>query len=258
MDLEQYQVTFEGNRLDLVPGVDLYNYDFTTLPLRDIKIHKIARRSLSIITSAEYTQKSIPVWMDICSGTRQETEATVTDIKALLQPQNGVLQVLQSGLQVQYTATMNEFIVEWNGTHAYAQIVFLASTPIGTASSSDQLVGITGSTTSSASSTFTVEGSAIAEPYITVVVNSVTGGTGQQITLVNASTNQGITVEANWVSGDILEVDSKNMVVRINGGLVDFTGMFPMFPPGSQQLTYTDSFTTRNVNITMTYNQRLV
>ena len=116
--MKSYNVLFNDNDLSAVPGVWLYNYDATTLPERDIKMHKIARRSLSIITSAEYTQKSIPVFMRVCSGDRQATEATLTALKGLLQPQNGTLELEQSGEQFEYTATMNEFNIEWDGSYA--------------------------------------------------------------------------------------------------------------------------------------------
>jgi len=255
---EIYQVSFQGNRIDLVPGVDLYNHDFTKLPNRDIKIYKLARRSLSIITSSEYTDKPVDVWADICSGTRQETEATVTQLKALLQDQNGDLAVLEAGLEVDYTATLNEFNIEWNGNHAYAHLVFLASDPIGTSTAELTLTSITGITTSSNSATFLVSGSYKAEPVITVVINTVTGGTGGSISLVNARTSQGITITANFVNGDILQIDSLNYTATINGIDVDFEGIFPVFPPGSQQLGYSDTFTTRSADLVATYHPRLV
>ena len=104
--MQSYSVKFNQNDISQVPGVWLYNYDATTLPERDIKMHKIARRSLSIITSAEYSQKSITVFMRVCSGSRQDTEEALTQIKGQLQPQNGTLEVEQSGELYQYTATM--------------------------------------------------------------------------------------------------------------------------------------------------------
>lgn len=256
--MEEYQVSFNSNNLHGIPGVDLYNYDFTRLPDRDIKIHKLARRSLSIITSSEYTQKNIPVWMDICSGDRQDTELTVTQVKALLQPQNGELKVLQSGETVVYTATMNEFNIEWNGPHAYCEIVFLASTPIARSIDDTQIINLTGVTSSSASQTFTIQGSYVAEPYITVVINSVTGGTGGTINLLNGSTQQGIAITEDFVNGDILTVDSVEYEVLLNGVKIDFEGIFPTFPPGSQQFSYVDTFSTRNVDIAGTYHKRLV
>lgn len=252
-----YQVVFNENRLDNIPGVDLYNHDATRLPDRDIKIYKLARRSKSIITSAEYTQKSIPAWMDVCSGGRSDTEETLTFIKSLLQAQNGTLRILQAGLEVEYTATMNEFNVEWEAGHAYVEIVFIASDPIGISTSTDTLFSLTGVTTSSTTATFVVDGTFNAEPIITVVVNTVTGGTGQSISLINSRTNQGITITADFANGDILQVDTEEYEVLHNGVSIDFEGLFPIFPAGSQQLAYSDTFTTRNVDITGTYNQRV-
>ena len=135
--MDDYKVIFNSNNLGEVEGVWLYYYNATDLPDKDINIHKLARRSLSIVTSAEYTQKTIPVMMRVCSGSRQATEATITRIKGLIQPQNGELIVHQSGEDFKYTATMNEFNIEWVGTSAYVEIVFIASTPIAEAVDTD-------------------------------------------------------------------------------------------------------------------------
>lgn len=254
--MQSYSVLFNDNDLKDVPGVWLYNYTATDLPERDIKIHKLARRSLSIVTSAEYTQKAIPVLMKVCSGDRQDTELTLTQIKGLLQPQNGELIIEQSGEDYRYTATMNEFNIDWVGNTAYVVIVFLASTPIAEAVESDVLVNFN-TTLSSDGASFTVGGSFIAEPRITVVINSITGGTGS-ISLLNASTNQGITVNGTFTAGSRLEIDSSEYTVSINGGNVDFEGLFPTFPPGAQRMAYSDTFGARNVDISVVYNPRIV
>ena len=141
--MQSYSMKFNQNDISQIPGVWLYNYDATTLPERDIKMHEIARRSLSIITSAEYSQKSIPVFMRVCSGSRQDTEETLTQIKGLLQPQNGPIELMQSGELYQYTATMNEFNIEWDASYAYVTIVFIASTPVASSADSDVLFNFT-------------------------------------------------------------------------------------------------------------------
>lgn len=253
-----YSVRFAGNDLSVVGGVDLYNHEFNTLPQRDIKINKLARRDLSIITSSEYTSKNIPIWMEVCSGSRADTEDSLTFIKSLVQLQNGVLEVSQGGEDIKYTATMNEFNIEWNGPRALVNIVFLASDPVGKQSASETLVSITGITTAASSASMTVEGSATAYPVITVTINSITGGTTKQVTIANGSTNQGITIERTWTAADILIIDSENMEVTVNGTVVDFTGKFPEWVAGSGQITYLDTFTTRNVDLVAVYNPRLV
>lgn len=255
--MKNYKVFFNNNDLSSVPGVWLYNYDATTLPERDIKMHKIARRSLSIITSAEYTQKSIPVFMRVCSGDRQATEATLTAIKGLLQPQNGTLELEQSGEQFEYTATMNEFNIEWDGSYAYVTIVFIASTPVASSKDQDNLFNFS-TTLPADGSSFIVGGSYIAEPVINLVYSTVTGGTGATVSVFNASTNQGITITANITNGTIISIDSANYVVTVNGLNVDFEGMFPVFPPGSQRVGYTDTMASRVVSLAGEAKNRVV
>lgn len=254
--MQSYSVKFNSNDISEIEGVWLYNYDATTLPTRDIKIHKIARRSLSIITSAEYSQKSIPVFMRVCSGSRQDTEATLTQIKGQLQPQNGTLELEQSGELYQYTATMNEFNIEWEGATAYVTIVFVASTPVASAAETDALFSFS-TTLSSDGVSFIVDGSYVAEPVITLVYSTVTGGAGS-FSVFNASTNQGIVINGNFANGTIIEIDSSNYTVLVNGVSTDFEGLFPTFPPGSQRLGYSDTFSSRLVSISGTAKTRIV
>lgn len=256
--MDKYSCKFAGNDLSLVPGVDLHNHEFNTLPERDIKINKLARRDKSIITSSEYSQKTIPVYMEVCSGGRADTEDTLTFLKSLVQPQNGLLEVSQGGVDVEYTATMNEFNIVWEGTTALVTILFLASDSIGKQSDSETLADILAITTTNASLSMVIAGSATAYPIITVAINAVTGATNKQITVANGKTGQGITIERTWAANDILIIDSLNMTVTINGGVIDFTGKFPEFPAGSAQITYLDNFTTRDVDLTSVYNPRLV
>lgn len=256
--MDKYSVLFAGNDLALIDGVDLFNHNFNSLPVRDIKMNKLARRSLSIITSSEYSHKLVPVFMEVCSGARADTEDTLTFVKSLVQAQNEQLVVLQGGAEVVYTATMQEFNIEWDGPKAYVEIIFVASDPVGRESVSQELASTTGITVASSAVNMTVEGSATAYPVITVTINSLTGGTAKQITIANGMTNQGITIERTWSALDILIIDSENMEVTVNGTIVDFTGRFPEFAAGSGQITYLDNLTTRNVDLTASYNPRLV
>lgn len=254
--MQNYSVKFGGNDISTIPGVSIYNYNATDLPQRDVLIHKIARRSLSIITSSEYTQKNIYIMMRVCSGTRQDSEATITDIKGNLQLQNQDLEVTQSGGQYKYTATMNEFVIEWDGAIAWATVGFIASTPIASSANSSSLFSFN-TLLPSDSASFLVDGSYDAEPLINLLINSVTGGTGS-ISIFNSSTNQGITISGTFTAGDSIEIDSKNYIVTHNGSNIDFEGIFPTFPAGSQRVGYTDTFSSRNVDVNGTYNVNIV
>ena len=107
-------------------------------------------------------------------------------------------------------------------------------------------------------SSFIVNGSYIAEPIINVTINSVTGGTSGSVSIFNASTNQGITVTGDFTAGSQLEIDCSQYTVRLNGVNMDFEGLFPTFPPGAQRIGYSDTFTTRDVDVTVTYNHKVV
>lgn len=253
----KYTVLFAGNDISQVLGVDLYNHNFNNLPNREIKINKVARRDLSIITSSEYSSKEITVNLEACTGTRADTENTMTLLKSLLQAQNAPLVVSQGGVDVEYTATMNEFNIEWNGPLAVVTIVFIASDPIGSQADDETLLSTTITTASSASSV-TVAGSATAYPVFTLTITSVTGGTGGELSVQNGKTNQGITLAADFVNGDVIIIDSDKLEVTHNGASIDFTGLFPRFSAGEQQISYTDNFTTRSVSMDVTYQPRLV
>lgn len=254
--MDAYSVIYAGNDLSLAPGVELYNHDFNKLADRDIKINKLARQDRSIITSSEYTSKEIPVYLEVCGGSRSETEQRLTYLKSLLQGQNQVLKVSQSGDTVSYTATMNELSETWEGINVQVVVIFLASDPIG---ESETLTTIFSSTitTGSTSLSGVIGGSFMVEPTINIVINSVTGGTGS-ISVRNAGTQQGITITGTFAATNIVSINSKAQIVTINGVEQDFTGRFPVFYPGTQALGYSDTFTTRSVSLTAQARLRLV
>ena len=254
--MNPYTVKFEQNDLNL-PGVKVTNHEFNMLPSREIAINKLARRDLSIITSAEYSQKSITVSAEVCGGDRGQTEEVLTLLKRILQPKNGELRVLQNGYEVRYTATMNELGIEWEGTTAYVTIVFIASDPFG---ETVELLTFSAFTHTASQSFSTAEfiGSGTIEPTINITINSLTGSGEQDIKVFNARTNQGITLTRVWTAGEIITIDSSNKQVDVDGGLIDFTGLFPTFAGGTQQVGISDTFTARNMNVSVGYYGKLV
>ena len=253
-----FVVTFAGNDLGAIAGVDVVNHNFNNMPRRDIKINKLARQDLSIITSAEYQSKEITVVLKVAGMTRTATEESLKLLKARVQAQNAPLVTSQTGIKVEYTATVNAFEIEWfNPLVALVTISFIASDPIGRGVLVENLAAITGQTAALVNVPITVDGSVYAKPSITVVLNSVSGGSNTFIQLLNGATGQGIKITATWAAGDTLIVDSSTMQASINGDLVDFTGMFPVFKPGVQQIKYNDGLTARNFDLSATYKPRI-
>lgn len=253
-----YQVSFAGNVLNDIPGVRINYHDFTELPDRDINMSKIARRDLSIITSAEYSSKPLTILAKICSGGRSDTEATIRQLKSLIQSVNAPVIALQGGLEIRYTATLRTFSTSWIGA-ATANVVIglIASDPIGYETSETELLDVN-TTASTANFSQVVEGSYTIQPTFTVTINDLTDGTAKLVTVRNSKTGQGISVTRDWSDGDILYINSATKEITVNGDPVDFTGLFPTFSTGTQIVGYVDTFDDRDVDIIGTYVKRVI
>lgn len=252
------QIIYNNTDISGIAGVKIPYYTAVNFPNREVNAHKLARNSLSIVTSAEYSDKAIIVNAYICRGDRHETEEAIDEVKAIIGKANGELKVRQSDGIYSYTTTLSNFEIDkWTNSAAWCIITFYASTPLGTSVNEETIVN---ASTSSSYQGFpvTIGGSANAEPLVTIQYSSITGGTGQSISITNGQTNQGITITGNFNSGDLIEIDSLSMTVTINGFNIDFSGMFPTFEVGSNQLDYSDTFSARTATITATYRRRII
>lgn len=250
-------VWFDNNDISAIGGLFIPNHDFNQLPNREIKINKIARADLSLITSAEYTSKEIIVYAYAEQCTRYEAEAIVALTKSRVQLQNKILKVVQYDTTVEYTATMTGFKSTFNAGKVDMEITFTASDPIGR-DVTEQMIELTTITDDLMAVPFTVGGSYKVFPVIRVVIIDVTDGTGESITLSNTTTSQAITITHDWAVDDELIVDNNAKTVRINGGFIDYEGSFLDFYPGGRSLGYADTFTDREVEVSGLYNKKYV
>lgn len=248
---------FDGNDLSGVSGARLYNHDFNSLPQRGLNINKLAREDKSILTSAEYSSKEVPINLHLYGCTRAEAELVLRNLKAVMQLTNRELVVNQAGEETKYIATLNQVSHEWFGGKVKVTLIFTCSDPIGQATTPTESID-ENNTAQSANFALDIEGSFIAEPVISLTFNSITSGTGATITLKNNIIGQGISLTRDWVTGDLVTIDSFNKTVVINGAGSDFSGIFPFFYPGNQVLGYVDSFSARDVDIVLTYIKRSV
>lgn len=108
-------------------------------------------------------------------------------------------------------------------------------------------------TTPSSTIPITVLGSVQARPFITMTFDSITDGTAKTVTLRNSKDFVGITIARDWVTGDVVTIDSDNFQLYINGELTHPEGRLPYWQPGSGAIIYSDTFTARSVDITGTY-----
>ena len=112
--------------------------------------------------------------------------------------------------------------------------------------------------TSQFDGTFNVGGSAETLPLLTLGVNSITPA-DEPVTMsfVFNSNNVRNRVEVKriWEENDTLTMDSKKKEVRVNGEMVEYSGMLPRFL-GNTQVTILDYGTARDCYVTIEYNKR--
>lgn len=256
--MEPDQVYFAGNELSTIVGASLIDHDFNSLPNRVLNMHKLARANKSILTSAEYSDKEATVNFHLRGCDRGEAEAVLETLKSYLRPINSQLIVLQAERELTFDgATLNEINYKWFSNKIIITLVFTIADPIGYEDTSTTLLNVT-VTSSASSNPIDNLGSFDAEPTINVLVTTVTGGSAQSMSLKNEETGQGITITRTWANSDTIEINSALKTVTVNGANTDYTGQFPTFPPGNGSLGYTDTFTTRSVDITATYNKTYI
>lgn len=258
MALEDTQVYFAGNDLESIIGASLIDHNFNNLPNRQLNIYKLARANKSILTSAEYSNKEVTVRFHLKGCDRGETETVMEELKSFLRSINQPLIVRQAEKDITYNdATLNEINFEWFSNKILLTLVFTVADPIGYEDDNTALLNTT-ITTSTSSNPIENTGSFDAEPIVNLTITTVTGATDQSLSIKNEETGQGITLTRTWSNGDTVEIDSLNKLVTINGTNSDFSGQFPVFPPGSGSLGYTDTFTTRSVDLSAEYQKHYI
>lgn len=252
-----YRTSVLINAVDLstLSGIAINNHEFmTSMPVRNLVRSKLARADLSVLTSAEYVEKTILIHGIVAGSNRDDIEVKFETMKALLQIPESNIEVTQSGDQVNYIGTLNSISSEPFGRHLKFTLGFLCANPIGYHRDLTTALNVT-NTEASESYDLTILGSYKARPVIRVTIDSLTGGTDKTIQVINQETLQGISVTRTWSTNDVLTVDSYRRSVDVNNSAVDYGGVFPSFFPGAREFQYIDDLTTRSVDILIQYNK---
>jgi hypothetical protein len=253
-------ITFNGIDLAALSGVTLTKRNANQAPDRELRIFKKARADASVLTSAEYSNKPIIVEGLVQGDNQIDCETKFNTLLSYLQVTNADLVIDRAGISVTYmkTSLKGYSLDNSEGGFLNFKLMFIAVEPIALESSSLQFLQPNNIVASAATLPINVGGTYKALPIFTLTISSLTGGTTKAITIFNTVTGSGITVTRTWTAADILEVDVLNQTVRVNNGLVEYTGSFPSFDTGAGSVGYSDGLTTRSVVLSATYKRRYV
>lgn len=249
-------VTFAGNSLQ-TSTIYCKDIDDESMPTKDVKVMALAHANRSKIPFTSHPSKTIKVGGTIYSDTIANLDTALDTFRGYFNGTDQNLDIDYVATIRRYTATVNSLAISRpNGlTFADFSLEFVCTNPFGQSTATTTALTATARTLATYADSHTFIGSAPYQlPLATITFTAITGGTTQSVNFGNNSNGQQITITRTWATNDVLIVDSVNKVVTVNNVITDYSGSFPEFAPGAGSMFYSDGFTTRTFNISVTYN----
>jgi len=252
-------VLFDEVDLTALGNIYITSVDMVRLPEIILSSNKLAKRDGLKTFSKEYGGRVINIEGHISSSSRQLFIQARDRLLNALRPLEKTLRVPIDGGPREYTAThQNTVFSDVGGGYGAFSIEMLCSDPFGYAMDTTTLInGVTITSSISEQSFSAITGSQPAPGKFIVNISSVTGGTGGSVTLTSASGDY-MRVTRDFAADDQIIIDMKTMSCLVNGAEVDYTGTFWDLNIDDTFIEYSDDFTTRSVNLTLTYRPRTI
>lgn len=235
-------------------GLVITNLGYLTIAPRQNQLEPIANRGGAVLVQSQLGTKPIVIEGYYIATSSAAAQTMYDTLAQMLNRQERPLVVPHAGGQRIFTATPENVVISQPDGLNRLTFSFEFVVPTGSSYEITPTTFINASVTSaSTTEPVNIVGSVLARPAIIMTFNSVTGGTAKTVSLRNARDLIGLTFTRNFVTGDVILVDSDNFQVYINGVLSEPDGRLPSWLPGSGALYYSDTFTARNVSITGTY-----
>lgn len=203
------------------------------------------------VLSKYFRGRAISIECTIKADTGTAFNDLLDTIKKKLRTTEGYLDITVNGEIRRIKATLTKFDagrMHYNVSFTKATLEFTAVEPFFYAKNkqSYEFLGVTGS------SGFEIEneGSVESLPALYFIGTATCNISSLAITAFGKT----LTVSTTLVAGDILIVSSEDKTVTKNGAEIDYTGFFPIFPPGSNPFTVTTVGTTA-LDITIIQNK---
>lgn len=254
-------ITFDSNDLQTYSanthvGIITNGIEHTNLPAKDAALYALANTNQSVIPYVGYPSKAITVKGAIVGSSESNLDSRIDTFKQYFLGKDKNLDIQYNGTTRRYVATVNAISVTRQQKVLFAefQIEFVCTLPFGKNTSVTNALSASGRTLSGYTDPHTFLGTAPFQlPVFTYTFTAITGG-ASYVQVGNSGNGQSILItDQTWVTNDVLEIDVANRTVKRNGTEIDFIGAFPEFPPGAQNLSYSDGFTTRTFTVLVTY-----
>lgn len=268
-------ITFNSNDLQTYSpttdrGIITNIINHTSIPDKVAPLYALADANGSAIPAINYPSKKISIAGTI-KGAEQVAEDVVIataqeDLDNLIDTFKGYFNGKNKNLDIEYGTSTRRYIATANSISITRQqkapfanftIEFICTQPFGTDTTATSLFSQLNYTAATKTFNVTMAGTAPYQlPVFTITIDALTG-TGDYVQISNDNTGQAILVYGlSLTAGDVVVIDCANREVTVNGDLVDYSGTFLELEPGAVAITYTDGFTTRQVDIVAQYYKR--
>jgi phage-related protein len=224
------QIYFDNTSL-MTPPYSIRTIDHDSLSPRELTTFNLARQRGGVLVDADYKPKTIKVAGTITGADMANLEDNIDAFKSLLGRQGKNLDIEYGGSIRRYEATAVKIEIpreSYHLTFAPFTVEFYVPSGVGKdASSTSQ--ALSGISASPYVNTLSIGGTANTVPKITITFTAVNAISKVEF-LCNGDK---ITIARSFAVNDILVIDCENMQVTVNGAVIDYTGIFPMFGVGA-------------------------
>lgn len=246
-----YPVFYNDVDFNSIPGLTVLKTDPYRSPRRSTILGDIIHTDKSALTSANYTERYILVRIKINRDTRALLEQSLDALNNIIQQTEKILKLPQSGGFRNYYCTLDSTVDDEDsdgGSFIQRDLIFKCSDRMGYAVSASTLLNVTTPYTSANKSDLLVFGGSALwqQPVFRITYSAISGGTNATVTIGNGGNGQQTSVTRTWTAGDLLEIDSFNKTVKVNGIEVARVGAIPEFNTGNQYWYINDTFTSRS------------
>lgn len=256
------QVLFNDTALNDGDPFFVNEYEPSGSPKKSVSLIPIARQDGGIIVYEQYESLSVTVNGYISCDSQNALDTAIDTLKALVRSE-GTLKVEYGSTYRLLDCVATNVIVPRGReyiSHAPYSIQFQSESAFWREEGLDYHI-VNESITSSVDS-FNISNSATmdAELVFTLEITEITPDDADvQISIGNNATSQYITVEEIFNDNDVLIIDCKRKQAFLNGALIRARGRFPVWPPGSGVIEYSDNASTsRSITINSSNERRFL
>lgn len=240
-------------------GINTNVIKHTDIPSSVAELYIVANANDSDVPNEEYPSRTIVLGGTIHGSTQADLDDRIDAFKAIFSQRYKNLDITYgSGTRRYVVMKANAVGVERQDKALFATFsIELLCKPFGIDTTATNILSETAYTSATKTITPTIGGSAPYQlPVFTFTLTTITGA-GDYIQLTNNLNGQEMLIYGLGLAhGDVLVIDCVEHEVTLNGDLVDFNGAFLELELGANDITITDGFTTRSINMNGEYSKR--